>query len=148
MRFALIATTLAALAVATPVQVEYARGEDHPNPGEVTVESVSWAGSGCPAGSVAYDLGEGATVVSLSFDSFVAGTGKGMKATDKRKNCNIRMKMKYPQGWSYTIAKTDVRGYIQLPDKTCTATLSANSFFSGQQGEVRNRHPDRTAVPN
>lgn len=153
MRFALIATTLAAAAVATPVPGE--QTTEIPKPGEVTVEcecppavsgkvqnvtdvvpAVSWAGSGCPAGSVAYDLGEDNQVVALSFDSFVAGTGKGMKATDKRKNCNIRMKLNFPLGWTYTVARTDVRGYVQLPE-TCTATLSTTSYFSGHPGEVR-----------
>jgi hypothetical protein len=100
MRFFVI-TALAALAVATPVELEARQAR--PDPNSVYVESassyppsfpirptytpieVTWAGTGCPPGSVAYDIGESGTLVSLSFSKYVAATGTGQSASDARK---------------------------------------------------------------
>jgi hypothetical protein len=96
---------------------------------------VTWAGTGCPPGSVSADLGESATLVSLSFSKYVAATGTGQSASDARKNCDVRITLHYPQGWSYTIASTDMRGYARIP-AGCSGRLGANYFFSGQQNDV------------
>ncbi|PVI03212.1 hypothetical protein DM02DRAFT_652828 [Periconia macrospinosa] len=130
MKLLVAITSLAAFVAATPIELER-RGDDKPNPNEVYVESLTWAGSGCPPGSAVYDLGEGATVVSISFSKYVAATGKEQKAEDARKNCNVRMKMHYPQGWTYTVATSDFRGYAQVP-KGCRAKLGAQFWFSGR----------------
>jgi hypothetical protein len=84
---------------------------------------------------VIHDIGEDASVVSLSFSEYVAGTGTGMKATDARKNCNVRMTLNYPPGWSYTVATTILRGGVKIP-KDCSANLGATYFFSGENDDV------------
>lgn len=96
---------------------------------------MSWAGTGCPAGSVAYDIGEDGTVVALSFDKYVAQTGGNAEPKDARKNCNVRMTLDYPAGWSYTVASTILRGGAKIP-KNCEAVLGAKYFFSGQTDDV------------
>jgi len=135
MRFFAITTLLTALAVASPIIDMVERRGDKPNSKEVRVEKVTWAGTGCPPGSVVHDIGEDASVVSLSFSEYVAGTGTGMKATDARKNCNVRMTMSYPEGWSYTVASTILRGWAQIP-KDCSANLGATYFFSGEKDDA------------
>jgi len=121
-------TSLAAFVAATPIELEK---RDTPDPNQVYVEKLTWAGTGCPPGSAAWDIGEGGTVVSLSFSKYVAATGTGQTASDVRKNCNVRMTMHYPQGWTYTIASSDFRGYAKVP-KDCSAKLGAQFWFSGQ----------------
>ena len=73
--------------------------------------------------------------MSLSFSNYVAATGTGQKAADARKNCNVRITLKYPSGWSYTVADTVLRGYAKVP-ATCTGTLGATYFFSGDSNSV------------
>lgn len=92
-------------------------------------------GTGCPYGTVEGQIAEDSTLVALTFSSFVASTGAGAKATDARKSCNVRITLKYPPGWSYTVATTTVRGYVQLP-RYCSAKLSARYFFSGYADDV------------
>ena len=96
---------------------------------------VEYAGTGCPAGSVSSQLGDNATVVNLSFDNYVASAGPGTKPADHRKNCNVNLKLHFPQGYSYTVATTDFRGYVDL-DRTCSAQLGADYWFSGEQDQV------------
>jgi hypothetical protein len=131
---------LTALAAATPVVVAPIEARDEkPNPNAVSIASVSWAGTGCPPGSVSADLGEAATILSLSFSEYVAMTGKNTKAADARKNCNVRVKLHYPQGFTYTVSTTDYRGHAKIPAQ-CKGTLSANYFFSGQQPTATAKH--------
>jgi hypothetical protein len=131
---------LAALAAATPVAVAPIEARDEkPNPNEVFIASASWAGTGCPPGSVSADLGEAATLLSLSFSKYVAKTGKNTQPGDERRNCNVRVKLHYPQGFTYTLSTTDYRGHAKIPAK-CKGTLSANYFFSGQQQTATAKH--------
>lgn len=100
------------------------------------ITEVTWAGTGCPPGSVSADIGEEATLVSLSFSKYVAATGTGQSASDARKNCDVRITLHYPQGWSWTVATTDMRGYARIPTG-CSGRLGATYFFSGSQNDVR-----------
>ncbi|ORY03030.1 hypothetical protein BCR34DRAFT_492672 [Clohesyomyces aquaticus] len=154
MHFLTIIAALAALATATPVL--HAERADIPDPNSVYVEKVSWVGTGCPPNSASYELAESATVVSLGFSKYVAGTGTGMTAADARKNCDVRITLHYPQGWTWTVATTDLRGYASLPSG-CSAKMGATYFFSGQSndassmvtfnGPVDNNYRMTTSVP-
>lgn len=74
--------------------------------------------------------------MSLAFSKYVAATGTGQSASDARKNCDVRITLHYPQGWSYTVASTDLRGYARIPSG-CSARIGAIFFFSGQTNDVR-----------
>jgi hypothetical protein len=163
MRFFILITAIAGLAAASPI-MDVEQRDSKPDPNQVYIEStfsdlpqliissylwtspltlpveVSWAGTGCPPGSVDYRLLESATLVSLAFSEYVAATGPNEPAKDARKNCDVRVTLHYPQGWSWTVASTDLRGYAQIPDK-CSGRVGATYFFSGQQQEVRMFHP-------
>jgi hypothetical protein len=43
--------------------------------------------------------------------------------------------MQYPQGWQYSIASVDYRGFAALPSGV-SAVQKANYYFSGQQQQV------------
>ncbi|KAF2264981.1 hypothetical protein CC78DRAFT_216473 [Lojkania enalia] len=145
MRVLAILTGLVALAYASPVELE-AR-QDKPDPGTVYVEKVSWAGTGCPPDSAVADIAEQGTVVSLGFSKYVAGTGTGMTAADSRKNCDVRITLHYPQGWTWTVASTDLRGYARIP-QGCSARLGAVYYFSGQSTEYSSMIPFNGPVDN
>ena len=155
MRFIILITAMAGLAAASPV-LDIEKRDSKPDPSEVYVDStlpnlpslclrasystlpigVSWAGTGCPPGSVDAKVLEAGTLVSIAFSKYVAATGPTESAANARKNCDVRVTLHYPQGWSWTVASTDLRGYAQLPEK-CSGKVGATYFFSGQQEQVR-----------
>jgi hypothetical protein len=51
------------------------------------------------------------------------------------KNCNVNLKVRFPPGFSLTVAKTDVRGFALLDD-TCQATIGGRFWWSGQSNQV------------
>jgi hypothetical protein len=129
------------LAFATPVP----EPQGFPNipggvPGEapatgVQITGVSYAGSGCNAGTVASVLSSDLSTLTLLYDSFVAQAGEGLNPAAYRKNCQLNVGLKYPQGWQYSVFKVDYRGYayLQKGDKgVCKATY----YFSGFSNQI------------
>lgn len=105
---------------------------------------MTWAGTGCPPGSLIQEVGEDASVVAISFSNYVAETSP-KTTTYARKNCNVRMTLSYPEGWSYTVARTILRGSAHIP-KDCSAKLGATYYFSGETEDVSNDLPIRKCV--
>lgn len=108
-----------------------ALGEIGPNPNQVSINGISYAGSGCPAGSVSQVLSLDAKAFTLLFDSYVAEAGPGMPLSLARKNCQIAVDLRFPPGWSYSIFTVDYRGYARLDPGTSGQQISSY-YFSGQ----------------
>jgi len=108
-----------------------ALGEIGPNPREVYINGISYAGSGCPAGSVSQVLSSDAKAFTLLFDSYIAEAGPGMPLSLARKNCQIAVDLRFPQGWSYSVFTVDYRGYARLDPGTSGQQVSSY-YFSGQ----------------
>lgn len=97
---------------------------------------VSFGGPGCPAGSVNSTMSGDRTIINLIFDKFsVERQNADTPISQRTKNCNVNIRVRYPPGYSLTIATTDVRGFTEL-EKTCTATIGSRSWWSGQQRDV------------
>ncbi|KAJ3317058.1 hypothetical protein HDV06_002102 [Boothiomyces sp. JEL0866] len=126
--FALVSSVLSQIIV-TP------GGSNGPDPSQITIQSISYAGTGCPAGSVSSVLSTDATTFTMLMSQFVASSGPGTKITDSRKNCQINLNLHYPQGFSYSIASVQYRGYVQIPDGI-TATQQATYYISGQTQQI------------
>jgi len=131
----LLASTLLGFAVAAPAPIPEPVPElmvrDGPSGHEVQIESFTYAGSGCKAKSAVGTISDDGTLMTISYDSFIAESGPGVKASDNRKNCNLNVKLKYPQGWQYSIFTTNFRGYANIykGDKgVCKATY----WFTGE----------------
>lgn len=101
-------------------------------PDYVYVRSISYAGSGCPAGSVAQNVAPDLQAFTLLFDSYIAEAGPGVSAREKRKNCQINIDLAFPQGWSYSIFTVDYRGYVSLEPRT-TAMQKSSYYFQGNR---------------
>jgi hypothetical protein len=93
--------------------------------------SLSWAGSGCPAGTVAANLAPDLTAFTLLFDSYVAEIGPGLPLSLSRKNCQILIDLDFPQGWSYSIFDVDYRGFVNIPGGM-SGIQQSNYNFQGQ----------------
>jgi Domain of unknown function (DUF4360) len=85
-----------------------------PNPNDVYIQAFTYAGSGCPVGSVANAIDATKTVLILLYDSYVAQIGPGTLTTDYRKNCQINLELQYPSGWQFSLSSVDYRGLVDL----------------------------------
>jgi hypothetical protein len=102
-----------------------------PDPSKVYLDSISYGGTGCPQGSVGKSVAEDRQSFTLIFDSFVASSGPSVPITEGRKNCQLNINLRFPQGFSYTVAQFDYRGYVQLPAGV-SAEQKSTYYFQGQ----------------
>jgi hypothetical protein len=100
-------------------------------PPYVRVRNISYAGSGCPAGSVAGNTSPDRQAFTLLFDSYIAEVGPGIPLNQKRKNCQLNIDLDFPSGWSYTIFSVDYRGYVAL-ERNVKGTQQSSYYFQGQ----------------
>lgn len=121
-----LGSLLAAAALLTSTANAYAEA-----PSEVKIQSISYAGSGCPAGTVAENLSPDQLAFTLLFDAFIAEAGPGVPVREKRKNCQLLVDLRFPPGWTFTIASVDHRGYAALERKVI-GTHKASYYFQGQ----------------
>jgi hypothetical protein len=128
-------TSIAALTISTLAMTLPALA-DAPN--YVRVRSVTYAGSGCPAGTLAQNLSPDRQAFDLHFDSYIAEAGPWVSVSEKRKNCVINLDMDYPQGWSFALAGVEYRGYADL-DPGVNALQTTSLYFSGQSGTAKLR---------
>jgi hypothetical protein len=100
-------------------------------PSHVRLRSLTYAGTGCPAGTVAENLSADFRALTLLFDSFVAEVGPYVSRSEARKNCQLNIDLDYPQGWSYALASVEYRGYVSL-DTNVSAAHSTAYYHSGK----------------
>lgn len=122
---AALAFLSAGVAAARPAGPDYAR-----------VRSISYAGTGCPAGTIQGRFGSDLTSFSLESDDFVAEAGPGVALSASRKNCQIMLNVDFPAGWSFAVAEVDYRGYVAL-DRGVSATQTSAYYFQGQSTSAR-----------
>lgn len=96
---------------------------------EVQIESVSTSGSGCPKNDVSTSISDDKTVLTLGFDEFQSYIGGGHSASDGDKECDVRLDLKYPQGYTYAVVESTFHGFAQLDDGI-TGTFGASFSFS------------------
>ncbi|EWC46201.1 hypothetical protein DRE_04579 [Drechslerella stenobrocha 248] len=123
-----LATSLVALVAAAP-PMEAPSGATPP-PGSVTIKGITYGGSGCPGGSVGQAISSDRTLFTLIFDQYVASSGKGVPATESRKNCQLNIQLQYPGGWQYSIFSATYRGFASIP-KGLVGTQKSTYYFSG-----------------
>jgi len=108
-----------------------------PDPSQVTIQSISYGGSGCPQNSVGEFLSADRSTFTLMFDGFAAQIGPTTQPSDARKYCQINLDLQYPAGFQFSVLSTTFRGYAALQTGV-NATLSALYYFSGpNQASVR-----------
>ncbi|KAJ3409932.1 hypothetical protein HDV05_004154 [Chytridiales sp. JEL 0842] len=126
---------LSAISVVSAASVP-TNSNNRPDPSKVFIESLTYGGSGCPQGTVSRNFNADKTAFTLIFDEYVASIGAGVPLTDSRKNCQLNIGLRVPQGWQYSIATIDYRGYMDL-DGGVKGTQSAIYYFQGEVAEAR-----------
>ena len=131
----LTAMTAAALALAaiTPT------GTTDAPPGKVTIDVVTVNGSGCSAGSAAVAPAADNTAFTVTYSDYLAQTGTGAAPTDFRKNCQLVLRVHYPQGFTFGIAQADYRGFAHLAGNA-SGEERANYYFQGMSQSTPRTH--------
>ncbi len=105
-------------------------------PGYVRIRNISYAGSGCPAGTVSQNVAPDLLAFTLLFDSYIAQIGPGVALSESRKNCQLLIDLDFPSGWSYTVFTADYRGYASLQSGVSGQQISSY-YFQGQSQTAR-----------
>lgn len=104
---------------------------ERPGAGEVFINKISYEGNGCPLGSVADVVSPDSEAFTLLFDSFMVEVGPGMDAKRAKKQCRIEVDLRYPPGWTYTVAIADFRGYAKI-EAGAVGEQRNNLWFKGK----------------
>jgi hypothetical protein len=107
-------------------------------PAYARVRSISYAGSGCRAGSVATNVSPDLQAVTLMFDEYAAYDGPGVPLNEKRRNCQFNFDLDYPAGWSFAIPSITVRGYAQIR-RGGSGLVQFTHYYSGVANLARYR---------
>jgi hypothetical protein len=94
----------------------------------VQIQSASYGGSGCPAGSASVSVSPDGQELTILFDKF--------SAINSRKSCNLSIPIRVPQGFQISLYDADYRGYVA---PNTQANLRAEYFFAGGRGPVFSR---------
>lgn len=101
-----------------------------PDPRSVYINSLTFGGTGCPAGTVAGNISEDLHAFTLLYDSFVTEAGPGIPLSSSRKACQAIIDIHIPQGWQMTLFSLDTRGYLGLDD-SASAVIQTKYYFQG-----------------
>jgi hypothetical protein len=98
----------------------------------ITIEKVDYAGTGCVAGTLAFQ-NDSNTLSNFEFLDFKLSTRRGAA----RKTCNIAIAYQVPEGIQVGIAPIHrIMGSVSLPSQNSSLTVSREIFFAGQRGKV------------
>lgn len=125
--------SLATLAAMSPAP--FPQSTDHPPNSAVEIQEVTYGGTGCPEKTAQGILADDRSTITLSFDAYTVQSGPDIPASDRRKFCQLQLKIKYPGGFQYSIFGADYRGYASL-ENGVTGTAQSTYYFSGQQNQV------------
>lgn len=93
-----------------------------------------YGGTGCPAGTASVALSPDQSSLSILFDQYVVEAGGA--TVIGRKNCNIAIPVRVPQGYSFSVIAIDYRGFTALP-RGGRAQLNVDYFLAGGGAGVR-----------
>ncbi|MBU2704860.1 DUF4360 domain-containing protein [Zooshikella marina] len=108
---------------------------DQPPEGSVYIEDIVYGGTGCPQDSVGISIATNGLNFGVSFDQYIAGIGDGFSRADQRKSCDLRVNLKVPAGYAYTVVDLTYRGYAEM-DRGIFASMSSTYHFQGEALEA------------
>jgi hypothetical protein len=108
-------------------------------PDYVMIDVATVNGSGCPAGTAAVAAADDRTAFTVTYSQYLAQAGQGSAPTDFRKNCQLNIRVSYPQGFTFGIAQADYRGFAHL-QAGATGTERGNYYFQGMSQTASRTH--------
>jgi Domain of unknown function (DUF4360) len=107
-----------------------------PDPSQVFIQRLTYAGPGCPTGSVAHNMARDAKAFTLIFSDFSAQVGPGIPLGKAKNSCRVTLDMRFPNGWSYSVFSVDYRGYMAL-DANVKGLQKSTYYFQATPGLAR-----------
>ncbi|KAJ3391539.1 hypothetical protein HDU92_008988 [Lobulomyces angularis] len=106
-------TSLSSLLLALTVafSVEFAPAASQP---AVSIDSITYGGSGCPQDSLSNFLSDDKTKFTLTYTSFKASISPGSVPTEARRSCQINAIFKYSPGWQFSLSTVQYKGSVEL----------------------------------
>jgi hypothetical protein len=135
---AFVALSSAVASLLAPAAVTQDTAALAPPPAErIVVDVTSVNGSGCPGGSADVDVSAGNTTLTVTYSDFSpAWAGQGADPTDFRKNCQISLHVRVPDGFTYALTQAEYRGFAHLA-RGATAVQSTSAYFMGMSETIQ-----------
>lgn len=114
----------------------YPQSGSAPNPDDITITSTTYSGNGCPQGSVSTSSSDDKTVITYGFDQFQTYIGPGVASSEKSKNCQLHLNLKYPGGFQYAVVDATYHGWARLDDGV-TGSFITTYYFSQDAGKTQ-----------
>ncbi|PGH12701.1 hypothetical protein AJ80_06647 [Polytolypa hystricis UAMH7299] len=99
--------------------------------GAVKLNGVTYGGTGCNSGTLSVRVTDDGEICPIRFRNLVAQAGNNVGIEESRKFCQINFNLEYPQGWSFSVLRTDYTGYVKLAADS-TAYVQSKYYFSGE----------------
>jgi len=118
-----------------------------PVPSALQLKSPTFAGSGCPAGSVAAVMSPDGREVSVLFDSYTVNVGRATGRVTGTATCRVNLPFNVPAGYQAQIVKVDYRGFNDLPAggrSRVTARFGFEQWLGFADGRGMGPHLTRT----
>lgn len=103
---------------------------------EVAVSRVSSSGSGCPANSLSFSTSPDRTTLTVGFDKFRVYLGPGVSPRDRSKECEVRIDVSYPRGYTFSVIETTYHGFAAFDNAVTAVFNTTYSFPNGPDGRV------------
>lgn len=116
---------ISALSAAAP-----AFAEEMPPAGSVQIDTVRFNGTGCRSGTAALNISPDRRALTLIFNEYSVDASTG-QPSHRKKSCDIDVRMKVPDGWTFALATVDYRGYAGLEAGTSGWQESRVQFAPG-----------------
>ncbi|WP_158239665.1 DUF4360 domain-containing protein [Streptomyces carminius] len=127
------ATVLALLTSALVPQAAASDPPDGPPTERVRADLARVNGSGCPQGTVAVAVAPDNSGFNLFYSSHTARVGLGSAPVDFRKNCQVALDFRVPDGWTIAVQwPAEHHGYAYL-EEGASATLKTALRYEGQE---------------
>ena len=134
-RVSLICLSLVASTSFVRADVDSDEADFNPPAGTVRITDFSYAGTGCPSGTVLGDVSPDNEVITMIFSDYRVAKEGPQTPGESRKNCRMRFGFEAPAGWSHAVYSMTVQGYADLDDGL---TGIQNLSYSNADGQGRN----------
>lgn len=101
------------------------------NADTIQLGSPIFGGTGCSSSTARASISPDGKEISILFDDFSSKAGGPGGESIDRKNCDIAIPVKVPQGYSVAVFAIDYRGFAAIPEGG-RLRFSADYFFAGK----------------
>jgi len=133
MNWLLVCTLIALVFASGNVSVRAAG--DRPDPSEVFIKRMSWAGTGCAPRTAVVRLAPDRTAFTLIFSNFLAEVGPEIPLSDARRNCQANLTLQVPAGFTFAVASVDYRGFANIA-RGAKGMQKATYYFQGDEPQA------------